>query len=206
MEMLGDNFNVVTHFNGDLEEQHAQKIKNAWQGKNFKHVSPPKKQHQIYYGSNKSEKLYKESDSRSYSEITQSTMSLSDTQIVDSRRENEELRNMVLDLQNKFNGFEKQHQNFAKDLKESIKRELTKEFEGVLNDFRTEMTATVTAIETKFDTTIERYEKLGKEREERLIAESLSNFRLVAAEMLSKQTLQTPSETSTDEGLRGGNQ
>ena len=67
------------------------------------------------------------------------------------------------------------------------------------------MNTTINAIENKFDETIKRYEKLGQEREERLNAESISNFRIVAAELLRKSTQDTPSETSTShEGLREG--
>ena len=75
MEMLGEDFELITHFNSELEDQHATKIKSAWKGKSNKYTAPPQPQHQIYYGSNKSEKLYQSGDSKSYSEITQSTMS-----------------------------------------------------------------------------------------------------------------------------------
>ena len=143
-------------------------------------------------------------------------MSMSDTQIADSRRENEELRNMVVELQNKFEQMEKNHQSFAKTLKASIKRELMKEFEGLVEDFKTEMSTTIATIEKKFDDTISTiekkfddtiatYEKPALERETRMQEQSLSNFRIVAAEILSKQKQITPSETSPNaEGLRGG--
>lgn len=216
INMLGDDFDVVTYFNSELEDQHAQKLKSSWQGKVINHISPPTNQHKLYYGSNKSENLYPQNETRSYSEVTQSTMSMSDTQIADSRRENEELRNMVVELQNKFEQMEKNHQSFAKTLKASIKRELMKEFEGLVEDFKTEMSTTIATIEKKFDDTISTiekkfddtiatYEKPALERETRMQEQSLSNFRIVAAEILSKQKQITPSETSPNaEGLRGG--
>ena len=90
--MLGDDFNIVTHFNSELEDQYAQKIKTSWEGKQPTHIAPPTKQHNIFYGSNKSENLYQRGETKSYSEITRSTLSMSDTQITDSQRENEDLK------------------------------------------------------------------------------------------------------------------
>ena len=93
---------MVTQYSSELEDQHAQKIKQVWKGQHITHKAPPKKQHVIFYGSNNSEKLYQIGDkgeTRSYSEVTQSTMSMSDTQVEESKRENETLWNMVNDLQ-----------------------------------------------------------------------------------------------------------
>lgn len=92
IEMLGDDFNIVTHFNSELEDQYAQKIKTSWEGKQPTHIAPPTKQRNIFYGSNKSENLYQRGETKSYSEITRSTLSMSDTQITDSQRENEDLK------------------------------------------------------------------------------------------------------------------
>ena len=75
--------------------------------------------------------------------------------------------------------------------------------------FRTEMHNTISTIESKFDTTIKTYEKNAIEREERMNNQSLSNFRIVAGELLSKNTTVTPSETSQmnmSTSLRGGTQ
>ena len=75
--------------------------------------------------------------------------------------------------------------------------------------FRTEMHNTISTIESKFDTTIKTYEKNVIEREERMNNQSLSNFRIVAGELLSKNTTVTPSETSQmnmSTSLRGGTQ
>ena len=47
-DMLGDDYDIVTHFSSDLEDQHAQKIKSAWQGKQTHNVTPPKQQHKLY--------------------------------------------------------------------------------------------------------------------------------------------------------------
>ena len=69
------------------------------------------------------------------------------------------------------------------------------------------MNATVSAIKTEFTTTIEQYEKLGREREERLNSQSLNNFRIVAAELLNHQPSTSPSEPSNmTEQLHGGAQ
>ena len=211
IDMLGDDFNIITHFNSELEDQHASKIKSSWKGKPTSHILPPQKQHKIYYGSNSSESIYQAGETKSYSEITQSTMSRSDTQIADSRKENEDLRNMVLDLKTRLDSMEKNQKTFTQTLKTTLKSELMKEFDGVISDFRKEMNATVSAIESKFDNTIKKYEELGREREERINSQSISNFRLVAAELaaelLNKQIKKTPSETSNKaEDLRGGGQ
>ena len=222
-EMLGEDHDVLTHFNSDMEDQHAEKLKAIWNGKQVQHTSPPKQQHRLYYGNNKSEKLYKHDETRSYSAITQSTLSQStlsqsEVQVADSQCENEELRKMVSDLTEKIDSLEQQHQSFQKNLKASIKRELTVEFEGVINDFREEMNATVTTIENKmnatvttienkFDQTIKKYETSTVEREQRLQEQGLRNFRILAAELLKNSTLESPSETSdTSSDLRGGNQ
>ena len=95
--ILGDDYDIVTHFDSELEDQHAEKLKSTWQGKQVQYTSPPKQQHRLYYGNNKSENLYPHGDTRSYSEITQSTQSShstfssSETQIADSQRENNDL-------------------------------------------------------------------------------------------------------------------
>ena len=211
-EILGDDFEMVTQYSSEMEEQYAQKIKQAWKGKHINHKAPPMKQHTLFYGSNNSEKLYQAGDNgetRSYSEVTQSTMSMSDTQIEESKRENEELRNMVNDLTKKFEALDKKQQTFAESLKSSLKRELLKEFEGMIEGFRNEMNNTISTIETKFEKTIQTYEKNAIEREERMNNQSLSNFRIVAGELLSKCNTVTPSETSqmnVGTSLRGGDQ
>lgn len=217
-EMLGEDFDVVTHFSSELEDQHADKIKATWNSGPPQHISPPKQHHRLYYGSNKSENLYQHTDTKSYSEITQSTLTNSETQMVDTQRENDELRNMVMDLKNKFDSLEQKHSSFQKNLKASLKRELLQEFEGVINDFRKEMNnttttienkfdKTITTIENKFDTTIKQYEEKAVKREERMQAQGLSNFRIVAAELLKNSNLMTPSEApeSVDD-LRGESQ
>lgn len=207
INMLGDDFDIVTHFNSELEDEHAHKIKSSWQGKQTKNISQPNQQHKIFYGSNKSENLYQGGDVKSYSEVTRSTLSMSETQIVDSQRENEDLRNMIIDLKQRLDSVEQKHQTFAKTIKNTLKQELMREFDGVISDFRKEMNATVSAIKTEFTTTIEQYEKLGREREERLNSQSLTNFRIVAAELLNQQPSTSPSEPSNmTEQLHGGAQ
>ena len=202
--ILGDDFELVSHYGSEMEDQHTAKIKSAWEGKLISHKSPLKKSHQLYYGSNKSESLYKQGETKSFSEITQSTMSMSDTQVNESKRESEELRNMVIDLQNKFSSLEQSQQSFRQSLKSNLKAELVKEFEGSIEDFRTEMNTTITTIENKFDNTIQTYEKNAIEREERLNNQSISNFRTVAAELLTQSTTVTPSETNQmSSSLRG---
>ena len=84
-EILGDDFDIVTKLDSELETQHTTKLKSAWHGKQISHTSPPKQPKRIFFGSNKSENLYQPGDSKSYSSITQSTMTqstmtLSDTQ------------------------------------------------------------------------------------------------------------------------------
>lgn len=112
---------------------------------------------------------------------------------------------MIIDLQQRLDTMEQKHQTFTKTIKSSLKQELMREFDGVINDFRKEMNATVSAIEAKFDNAIDRYEKLGREQVERLNAESLSNFRVVAAELLKQQKLTSPREPSNEiETLHGG--
>ena len=172
IDMIGEDFDIVTHFNSELENEHAQRIKSSWQGKQTNHIAPPSQQHKFFYGSNKSENLYQGGDVKSYSEVTRSTLSMSETQIADSQRENEDLGNMIIDLQQRLDSMEQKHQTFTKTIKNTLKQELMKEFDGIISDFRKEMNATVTAIETKFTNTIEQYEKLGKEREERLNSQS----------------------------------
>ena len=134
---------------------------------------------------------------------------MSDTQVEESKRENETLWNMVNDLQKKIEALDKKQQMFTQSLKSSLKQELLKEFEGMIAGFRTEMHNTISTIESKFDTTIKTYEKNAIEREERMNNQSLSNFRIVAGELLSKNTTVTPSETSQmnmSTSLRGGTQ
>ena len=112
---------------------------------------------------------------------------------------------MVMDLQNKFKALEKKQQTSINTLKESIKRELMKEFEGIITDIRKDMNTAISTIETKFANSIQQYEKNALAREERLNAQSLSNFRVVAGELLQKSTLKTPSEdTMTLMSLHGG--
>ena len=114
---------------------------------------------------------------------------------------------MVMDLQNKFKALEKKQQTSINTLKESIKRELMKEFEGIITDIRKDMNTAISTIETKFANSIQQYEKNALAREERLNAQSLSNFRVVAGELLQKSTLKTPSEdTMTLVSLYGGEQ
>ena len=79
-------------------------------------------------------------------------MSQSDTQVEESKKENEELRKLVLDLQNRFDNLERNNQSFRQTLKTSIKQELTKEFEGIINGIRTDMNNAISTIETKFET------------------------------------------------------
>lgn len=206
-DMLGDDFNVITHFNSELEDQYASKLKAVWTNKNVQHTSPPAQQHRLYYGNNNSENLYSQSKTRSYSEITQSTISTSASQVADSQRENSELREMIMDMKERFNDLEQQHQSFQKNLKASIKRELMLEFEGVINNFRKELNATITTIENKFDKTIQTYEKSAIEREQRFQEQGLSNFRIVAAELLKKSINESPSEPiESNMGLRGERQ
>ena len=186
-EMLGDDFDVVTKFNSELEDQHAQKIKS--------------------FGSNKSENIYQPGDSKSYSEITQSTMSISqsDAQIVESKQENDELRKLVLDLQSKFDTLERNNQTFRQTLKSTIKQELMKEFEGIITKIRNDMNTAILSIETKFETSIQQYETNAIAREQRMNEQSVSNFRLVAGELLNTPTKKTPSEgPSAEVDLRGG--
>lgn len=206
-DMLGDDFDIVTRFDSELEDQHTTRIKDTWERKKFEHVAPPPQKHNIFYGSNKSEKLYQQHGNKSYSEITQSTISQSDIQVAESIKENEELRNMVLELQNKFDALEKKQQTFTTTLKESLKQELMKEFEGLITGIRNDMNSAITAIETKFVTSIQQYEKNALAREERMNAQCLSNFRTVAGELLSKNNQITPSEaTHLSVDLRGGDQ
>ena len=77
-----------------------------------------------------------------------------------SKKENDQLRSIINDLQARFNAMERKHQTFARDLKATLKTELKKEFGEVLDDFRTEINNTISAIETKFESTISRYEKM----------------------------------------------
>lgn len=173
----------------------------------MQHTSPPAQQHRLYYGNNNSENLYSQSKTRSYSEITQSTISTSASQVADSQRENSELREMIMDMKERFNDLEQQHQSSQKNLKASIKRELMLEFEGVINNFRKELNATITTIENKFDKTIQTYEKSAIEREQRFQEQGLSNFRIVAAELLKKSINESPSEPiESNMGLRGERQ
>ena len=221
-EILGEDLDIVTRFDSELENQHADKIKNVWSGKQIDYTAPPKQKHNVFFGSNKSERLYTQADNRSYSEITQSatqsTMSRSDVQVAESIKENEELRNIVLELQNKFDALEKKQQTFTKTLKESIKNELTKEFEGIITGIRNDMNTAISTIETKFENSIQQYEKNALEREERFNAQtiareerfnaqSLNNFRVVAGELLQQSNQKTPSEdTQQPVNLRGGGQ
>ena len=143
-------------------------------------------------------------------------MSQSDVQVAESIKENEELRNIVLELQNKFDALEKKQQTFTKTLKESIKNELTKEFEGIITGIRNDMNTAISTIETKFENSIQQYEKNALEREERFNAQtiareerfnaqSLNNFRVVAGELLQQSNQKTPSEdTQQPVNLRGG--
>ena len=145
-------------------------------------------------------------------------MSQSDVQVAESIKENEELRNIVLELQNKFDALEKKQQTFTKTLKESIKNELTKEFEGIITGIRNDMNTAISTIETKFENSIQQYEKNALEREERFNAQtiareerfnaqSLNNFRVVAGELLQQSNQKTPSEdTQQPVNLRGGGQ
>ena len=97
---------------------------------------------------------------------------------------------MVMDLQKRFNTLENNNKTFSQNLKASLKREVMKEFEGVIEDIRQEMNNTITTIESKmnntiktieskFEGTIQRYEKLAVEREARNNDKTLSNFRLI---------------------------
>ena len=206
-EMLGEDFDIVSRFDSEMEDQHADKIKSTWKGKTITNPNPPKKTHTIFFGSNKSERLYQPGDSKSYSEITQSTASLSDVQVADSKRENDELRQMVLDLQNKFDLLEKRNQTFTQTLKSTIKQELMNEFEGIITGIRNDMNSAITSIEAKFDNSIKQFEKNALEREQRFNAANLSNFRLAAGELLQNSTKKSPSEdTEKQVALRGGEQ
>ena len=69
-EILGEDLDIVTRFDSELENQHADKIKNVWSGKQIDYTAPPKQKHNVFFGSNKSERLYTQPDHRSYSEIT----------------------------------------------------------------------------------------------------------------------------------------
>lgn len=129
-------------------------------------------------------------------------MSISDTQIIESKRENEDLKNMVLELQNRLDSMEKKHQTFSQNLKTTLKK-----FDGVISDFRKEMNTTVSAIKSEFNAAIKRIDDLGKEREERMNSQSIRNFRIVAVELLNKHNKQSPSEAPNNaEDLRGESQ
>ena len=163
-------------------------------GTNYYEFQSPQQPHKIFFGSNNSEKLYQPGDSKSYSEITQSTLSQSDAQIEESKRENNELRQMVLDLQHKFEAMEKKNQTFTQTLKNTIKQELMKEFEGIINGIRNDMNTAISTMETKFEANIKKYEKIALEREARINEQNLSNFRIAAGELLQKTLKKSPSE------------
>ena len=196
-DMLGADFDIVTRFDNEMEEQHATKIKYAWQGKKLENTAPPVQQHTLFYGSNKSENLYPSSENKSYSSMVQNAQQQSRVDIEASKKENEELRKMVEALQVQFKAMESKHNTFAKDLKENLKRELTREFEGMITEFKKDMY-----------TTIENYEKNALAREERMNAQNLNNFRIVARELLSNNIPVTPSENTQESAtvLRGGAQ
>jgi len=127
--------------------------------------------------------------------------------VADSKRENDELRQMVLDLQNKFDLLEKRNQTFTQTLKSTIKQELMNEFEGIITGIRNDMNSAITSIEAKFDNSIKQFEKNALEREQRFNAANLSNFRLAAGELLQNSTKKSPSEdTEKQVALRGGEQ
>ena len=115
---------------------------------------------------------------------------------------------MVEDLQHKFNAMEAKQKTFVTDLKASLKRELTKEFEGMINAFKQDMSSTIANIEPKFDDTIKQYETNALAREQRMNQKNLDNFRMAARELLTNTIPVTPSESTQSEAspLRGGAQ
>ena len=207
-EMLGENFDVITQYGSEMEHQHAMKIKTSWEGKKFENTKPPKQQHTLFYGANKSENLYPDTSEKSYSNAVRTVQQHSNAEIAASKKENEELRSMVEDLQHKFNAMEAKQKTFVTDLKASLKRELTKEFEGMINAFKQDMSSTIANIERKFDDTIKQYETNALAREQRMNQKNLDNFRMAARELLTNTIPVTPSESTQSEAspLRGGAQ
>ena len=125
----------------------------------------------------------------------------------DSKRENDELRKLVLELQNKFETLEQSNQTFRQNLKNTLKQELTKEFEGIINGIRTDMNNAISSIKTEFESSIKQYENNAMERERRMNDQNISSFRIVAGELLQKSIKTSPSEDNgTALVLRGGGQ
>lgn len=86
-EMLGESFDIITKYSSEMEHQHAMKIKSVREGKTFKNTKPPKQQHKLFYGSNKSENSYPNTNSKSYSNVVKTVKQHSNTEIYNNRIE-----------------------------------------------------------------------------------------------------------------------
>ena len=114
-EMLGESFDIITKYSSEMEHQHAMKIKSVWEGKRFKNTKPPEQHNKLFYGSNESENLYPNTNSKSYSNVVKTVNQHSNEEIEASKRENDELREMVLELQRKFTTIESKQKTFVAD-------------------------------------------------------------------------------------------
>ena len=140
--------------------------------------------------------MYPDTSEKSYSNAVRTVQQHSNAEIAASKKENEELRSMVEDLQHKFNAMEAKQKTFVTDLKASLKRELTKEFEGMINAFKQDMSSTIANIERKFDDTIKQYETNALAREQRMNQKNLDNFRMAARELLTNTIPVAPSKST----------
>ena len=208
-DILGDEFDVVTQYNNEMEDSHAEKIKAAWGDRTPTNSRNPVKKHTVFFGSNKSAGLY---DKPSFSAaVKQSTPipSKSEEQIAESKKENDDLRNTVEEMRKKFEDFEKRQVTFERNLKTTLKAELMKEFGTMIQEFKNEVTGTLEQcknLASQMDTSISNFEQNLIAREQRMNEQNLNNFRTIAAELFPKQI--TPSEVSQQSvlDLHGGAQ
>lgn len=182
-------------------------MKEAWGDKTPEKITPPIKNHTVYFGSNKSERLY----DKTYSAATQNSIppSVSEQQIEASKTENDNLRKAIDDLRKKFDTLEKKQTNSELNLKQKLKEELTLEFGTMISELKKEISGTMEKcqnIATKMETSIQGFERNLISREERIKTQNLQDIRTVMLELFPKTVTPSEDDQTSMIVLRGGAQ
>ena len=108
-EILGNDIGIVNKFSSEIENQHTERIKSMY-------TAPPTQSHKLFYGSNNSENLYEKNVSKkSYSSVAKYNPNQPEDDITASQRENDELRQMINELKQRFNAMENKHNTFVQN-------------------------------------------------------------------------------------------